>query len=439
MEATIQFLKRLIPKELFERLQPRYHLYLSFISAVIYRFPSRKIRVIGITGTKGKSTVAELVNVILEEAGYKTALQSTVRFKIGDKETRNLFKMTMPGRFFLQRFLRRAVSKKCDYAIIEMTSEGSKQSRHRFLNLDTLIFTNLAPEHIESHGSYEAYREAKLDIARQLNLSRKKNKVLVVNSDDKEADHFIKTNPDISRLYKLDDAKPFTERKDGMNFTWKGETVRSILLGEFNIYNMLAASTFAEATRISDSVIKSALEKFAGVKGRLEEITPTKVDSPFRLFVDYAHTPDSLEAVYRTFESSKKVCVLGSTGGGRDTWKRQVMGEIADHYCSEIILTNEDPYDENPQEIVEEIKSGVKEKEVKVIIDRKEAIRESIRSAKKLSDKAIFFSKDQSGKNVVILITGKGTDPYIMGPNGSREIWSDAEVAKEVLDEELSS
>ena len=134
-----------------------YHYLLAFVGAVVFGFPSRKLNVIAVTGTKGKSSVVELISALLEEAGFKTAHASTIHFKIGDKVERNMHKMTMPGRFFLQHFLRRAVRAGCTHAVIEMTSEGARQFRHKFISLDALIFTNLAPEHIESHGSYENY------------------------------------------------------------------------------------------------------------------------------------------------------------------------------------------------------------------------------------------------------------------------------------------
>ena len=160
-------IKKIIPKPIFQFLQPIYHYSLAVLGALIYDFPSKKLIVVGVTGTKGKTTTTELVNAILEEASYKTALASTLRFKIGEKEERNFFKMTMPGRFFMQKFLREAVKANCSHAVIEMTSEGAKQFRHKFISLDALIFTNLAPEHIESHGSYENYVQAKLNIARE--------------------------------------------------------------------------------------------------------------------------------------------------------------------------------------------------------------------------------------------------------------------------------
>ena len=138
----------------------------------------------------------------------------------------------------------------------------------------------------------------------------------------------------------------------------------------------------------------------------------------FDVVVDYAHTPDSLKAVYETYKNHKTICVLGNTGGGRDTWKRLEMGKIADEYCSQIILTNEDPYDEDPIKIVEDIKKGIKNKPVEMIMDRRQAINKSISLAK---------------NGNAVLITGKGTDPYIMGPRGTKQEWDDAVVAREEL------
>ena len=186
LEKILRTIERFIPKKLYEFLQPAYHYSLALAGALFYGFPGRKIKVIGITGTKGKTSTAEILSAILEEAGYSTAIISTLRFKIGKTEERNLFKMTMPGRGFVQKMLRRAVSAKCDFAIIEMTSEGAKFYRHKFTYPNAAIFTNISPEHIESHGSYEKYLSAKLKIAEELSRSPKKSKIIVVNADDKE-------------------------------------------------------------------------------------------------------------------------------------------------------------------------------------------------------------------------------------------------------------
>src|SRR6185503_9610549 len=154
-------------------LKSIYHFCLAYLGAFLYNSPSERILVIGVTGTKGKSSTTEMVNAIFEEAGYKTALRNSIRIKVGDSTMPNKMRMSMPGRFFLQRFLARALKEDCRAEIIEMTSEGARQHRHRAIALDGLIFTNIAPEHIESHGSYEAYRDAKFSIVRQLQRSRK--------------------------------------------------------------------------------------------------------------------------------------------------------------------------------------------------------------------------------------------------------------------------
>jgi len=176
LEKLLRFIERLIPKKLYTYGQPVYHYILSLSAAIIYRFPGRKIIVVAVTGTKGKTSTIEILNSFLEEGGYKTALGSTLRFKVGRESERNLYKMTMPGRFAMQKFLRQAVKEKSQYAILEVTSQAVLQHRHRFIGYDALIFTNLSPEHIDSHGSYEKYVEAKLKIGHALSKSKKEKK-----------------------------------------------------------------------------------------------------------------------------------------------------------------------------------------------------------------------------------------------------------------------
>src|ERR1035437_5860676 len=220
-----------------------YHYILSILSAVIFRFPSHKIKVIGVTGTKGKSSTVEIIAAILEEAGYKVALTNTIRFKIGDKSENNMFKMSMPGRFFMQKFLRRAVTAGCDYAVIEMTSQGFIQYRHKYIHLDAFVFTNLSPEHIESHGSYENYIQAKVMLARGLEWSKKPTKLIVANGDDKESQKFLAIKTDAKKSFSIKDAEPYTIKKEGIDFTFRGLAISSPLSGLFNLYNILAAAT----------------------------------------------------------------------------------------------------------------------------------------------------------------------------------------------------
>jgi UDP-N-acetylmuramoyl-L-alanyl-D-glutamate--2,6-diaminopimelate ligase len=176
----LSIIKKIIPKKIFSFFQPYYHISLSILGSIIYRFPSRKIKVIGITGTKGKTTTTEIVSSIFRAAGFKTASSSTVQFSIGEKTKRNNFKMTMPGRFFIQKFLRDAVDAGCEIAVLEMSSEGAKQFRHLFIELDALIFTNISPEHIESHGSYKKYIDAKLSIGKLLERKYKTNQAIII-------------------------------------------------------------------------------------------------------------------------------------------------------------------------------------------------------------------------------------------------------------------
>jgi UDP-N-acetylmuramoyl-L-alanyl-D-glutamate--2,6-diaminopimelate ligase len=427
----LNILKKIIPKKIFSFFQPYYHFLLAIIGAVKYGFPSKKMAVIGVTGTKGKTTTTEIVNAILEEAGYKTALASTLRFKIGEKEERNLFKMTMPGRFFLQNFLKKSLDAGCTHVVMEMTSEGSKQFRHRFIYPNVLIFTNLSPEHIESHGSYENYREAKLNIARELTKKIKKDTCIIANTDDKEGEKFLEISADHKFPYSLKDATGIKSDEKGSVFQIGKVVIHSKLPGLFNVSNMLGAIACARFFGIQDEVIKKGLENMQFIRGRMEKID---VGQDFDVVVDYAHTPDSLKAIYETYKTHQTICILGNTGGGRDTWKRPEMGRIADKYCNHIILTNEDPYDESPTKIVEEIKKGIKTKPTEIIMDRRMAIKTAV-------EKAFHFTKSlQNNQNrVAVLITGKGTDPYIMGPNGSKEEWDDATVAREELNKVLGN
>ena len=421
LEKILQAIKKIIPKKLYHATQPVYHFLLSVAGAIFYRFPARKIHIVGITGTKGKTTTAELVNAVLEEVGHKTALAGTLRIKIGDHSKRNLYKMTMPGRFFIQKFLRNAVEEKCDWVILEITSEGVKQFRNKFLWLDALIVTNISPEHIESHGSYENYLAAKLKIAEALANSNKKNRVLVVNKDDKEAEKFLAADVPQKKTYSISDAEPFELSKDDSNITLDGKKILLKLPGKFNIYNALAATVFAKTIGINTTTIKSALEKFKGVRGRMEKVD---IGQSFAVIVDYAHTKDSLEKAYKAYKDTSKICVLGATGGGRDKWKRKEMGKVADKYCKHIILTNEDPYDEDPMQIIENVAEGIENTKYEIIMDRREAIRAAIHTA---------------CKGDAIFITGKGTDPYIMEARGKKTPWDDASVAREELENILNN
>lgn len=420
MDGLRYYLTKLLPGPLARMLRVPYHYSLSLLGALWYRFPSRHITVIGVTGTKGKSSVTEILAALFEEDGRRVASSGTIRFKIGDEVRPNLHKMTMPGRMFIQKFLRDAVRAGCDVAVIEMTSEGVKQFRHLWIDLDALVFTNLTPEHIESHGSFEKYVAAKLELARLLERSVKRPRRIVANIDDAYGSTFLDAAVEEHIPYSLNDPELHTQSADGMSIVLEGVTIRTPLSGLFNVYNCLAAISCARSFGVSLKTIERALAHLPPIAGRVEKFeSPQGAHKHITAVVDYAHTPDSLEKLYDAFAKKRKICVLGNTGGGRDTWKRPEMGRIADTHCEHIILTNEDPYDENPDAIVHAVASGIRNhSKVSIIMDRREAIREALRRA-------------EDGD--VILITGKGTDPYIMGPRGTKEPWSDARVVQQEL------
>lgn len=436
MEKILSILKKIIPTSLFSFLQPTYHLTMAYLGAWLYGFPSKKLFVIVVTGTKGKSSTTEIINAILEKAGYTTALSNTIRFKIANQSRPNLYKMSMPGRMFMQRFLRRAVKAGCTHAVLEMTSLGATQFRHKLIGTDIFVFTNLAPEHIEAHGSFNKYREDKASLVEYLGWGEKDNPKIILNADDSASIFFEKTAKEKSFItpktiwYGLKEAHPYTTTNRGTNLTYKNNLLITPLIGEFNISNTLAAIKTAEVIGISDSDIAQALAKLQPIKGRVEYV---KAGQPFDVVVDYAHTPDSLKALYQAFPNNAKVCVLGNTGGGRDTWKRPEMAKIANEHCYRVILTNEDPYDEDPVKIIDEMKTEVDKKKLFVILNRREALNKAIELAKEITE------KKGRKKNPIVLITGKGTDPYIMGPNDSKIPWSDFQVAKEEIEKVYSS
>jgi len=403
-----EIIKKFIPPFLLDL----YHFILAFFGALIYRFPSRELKVIGVTGTNGKTTVVEMISKIFEGGGYKVALANSIRFKIGEEEWPNTLRMTMPGRFKLQKFLRQAVDSGCQYAVLEVTSEGIKQYRHKFIDFEVAVFTNLAPEHIEAHGSFEKYREAKGK------LFRVTKNIHIINIDDKNANYFLQFPAKKKYTYGLNQG-------DVNNQNLK---LNLRLIGEFNIYNALAAISVGISQGIDSEICKSAVEKIKGIPGRMEEV----ISEPFKVIVDYAFTPNALEKVYQTLQRTKNkeqrtkmICVLGACGGGRDKWKRPVLGELAAKYCDETIITNEDPYDENPWEIIEQVAGGAfeeirlnprKSASIYKILDRREAIRKSLGLAK---------------PGDIIIITGKGCEPSICLAKGKKISWDDGQVVRE--------
>lgn len=413
MGALKQIVRSFVPKPVLSL----YHLALAHMGAIVYGFPSRRLLVIGVTGTDGKSSTTEYINAIFEASGYTTALSNSIRVKIADTAERSTGR-SMPGRFFIQRFFKRAIEKKCTVAIIEMTSEGVKQHRHRAIDLDALVFTNLTPEHIESHGSFEAYANAKFEIGRALARSSKRPRVIVANADDAEGARYLSLPVDKKVGFTLSNKAPESDEHGG-SFAYAGMTMQVHMPGAFYLKNALAAAEIAHAFGIDTKTIAAGIAAIRAIPGRMQRISEGQ---EFEVVVDYALTPDALEKLYETYRSKKKVCVFGCTGGGRDRWKRPVLGKLAEEKCEHVILTNDIAYDEDPGLIVEDIASGM-HKRPEIILDRRLAIRRALEYAKGSTASA----------ESAVLITGMGIDSEISDPKGKKIPWNDVTVTEEEL------
>lgn len=461
MNKILNKIKSLIPKRLFKFLQPIYHYSFSFLASLIYNRPSDELIVIGVTGTVGKTTVTYLIAKMLEENGFKTGYTSTAMFNDGEKEWLNDKKMTMLGRFFTQKMIRQMVQNGCQYAVIETSSEGIRQFRHKFINYDILVFTGLYPEHIESHGSFENYRAAKEALFAHLKNCKTKyinekgkvvvpeselkktelirvKKATVINADDENASYFMKycceqrllisqnDKPEVKikendRLVKYGEIK---SSLDGISFTADGAEINLKLLGEFNATNAIMALGVGLVRDIDFKKLIKGISGITGVPGRLERIDEGQ---NFSVIVDYAFEPKAVSKLYETINlipHKKIIHVLGSAGGGRDVARRPKLGELAGQMADYVIITNEDPYDDDPQLIIDQVSLGA-EKMLKKnnenlfkILDRKKAI-----------EKACLLAEEGD----IVLITGKGSEQAICVAHGKMIPWDDREEVRKVL------
>ena len=348
LNSLLNLGRKIIPRRIIKWVQPIYHWILATLGAILYGFPSRSMKVIAVTGTKGKSTTVYMISKIFEDQGLSVAAVGSLGFKIKERTWPNTLKMTLPGRFKLQKFLYQAKRAGVKYVILEATSEGIAQHRLAGVSIDCAVFTNLHREHLESHGSFDNYMAAKQ------RLFLKTSGTHVLNIDDRYFEKF--TNFPARR-------KITYGKKWGMitseNLKTKSAKLNLKLLGDFNGYNAIAALAIADAYGLDMDKAVISLNSIKSVPGRMEII---RASGGFDVVIDYAHTPDSLKLVYETLKNKlvpstynlapKLICVLGAAGGGRDKWKRSEFGGIAAEYCDEIILTNEDPYDENPDMIL---------------------------------------------------------------------------------------
>jgi len=381
---------------------------LASLAARFYGYPSEQLKVIGVTGTNGKTTTSHLIEHILKYNGFATGLMGNIATRIGEQETYFANNTQEPPD--LQRNFRAMADKQTDYCVMEVTSQGLHLGRVIGTKFRTAVFTNLTQDHLDYHGTMDAYREAKGLLFSRLGNACPSDAFAVLNADDIASDYLrsitaaqpitygIRTNADVM-------AKHIRLSGGGSDFvvTYRGEEVEVHvpLVGTFNVYNALAAIAAALAERISLARIALSLAAMKPVKGRME---PVQAGQRCSVLIDYAHTPDGLDEALKAvaaYASGRVITVFGC-GGDRDRDKRPLMGGIAARYSDYIVVTSDNPRYEDPQQIMEDIRQGLKqsafpEERYELIADRKEAIRRAVQMA---------------GDNDVVVIAGKGHETY---------------------------
>ncbi len=410
-----------------------YHLLTAFFASLIFRFPASRLKVIGVTGTDGKTTTVSLIYHILNDLGARVGMISTVEAKFGGKRFETGFHVTTPSSISIQKFLRKMVDNKIEYAVLEITSHALDQNRCAFVPINTSVITNVTQEHLDYHKNYKNYLLTKAKIMKNVCYR-------VLNSEDQSfemlkmlgsgqlvsfggfgADYFgeIISTDDFSTSFAIHYK---TKQKQ-----LKTMVVQSNLIGEFNLSNILAAFAVCKIFGFEDKKILNAIESFPGVEGRMESIDKGQ---DFKVVVDFAHTPRSIElalSALRRSTTKRLICVFGAAGE-RDRSKRSLMGQVAANLADIIILTSEDPRSEKPEKIIAEIAKGIEKvggvenKTFWKIVDRTEAISKAIENLAEFGD--------------TVVILGKGHEKS-MNIAGVESPWDEKQVVTQALERRL--
>lgn len=375
------------------------HLLEGIFWVMFYRYPARNLKVIGVTGTDGKTTTSHLIYEMLVKAGKKVALSSTIGVVIGKEIIDTGFHVTTASSKLLQKLIRKIADRGVEYLVLEVTSHSIDQHRVFGCNFNFSVFTNLTREHLDYHPSFENYRDTKM--------------------------RFLSKTP-ITILNELDPSFEYIRSKcrgQVVGYTlYKGKVNNPKLPGIYNLQNLAAVEKVAEVLKIDGVVVKDVVKNFSGVEGRMEEV---KNDLGLKIIVDFAHTPNALENVLKEVKGQTKgkvICVFGCAGE-RDSKKRPIMGEIAGRLADVTIITAEDPRSEKVEDIIQAIGNGVKKtKGVYKILERVEAIR--------------FAIKDIAKKGDLVIICGKGHEKS-MAYGKIEYPWSDIEAVKKALNNEV--
>lgn len=370
---------------MFQSLKNIYHLLQAAIAAIIFRFPSKKLVVIGVTGTDGKTTTVTMIHHILQNLNQKSAMVTSVKAVIGKSEINTGFHVTTPSSWKIQRLLRQAKDSGVKYFILETTSHGLDQNRLAFVHFTSAVLTNISPEHLDYHKTMDNYKKAKLRLFKKVQYS-------ILNKDDVSF-NFFKSNASGKIItYSLEN------KSAQVNLS--NTPIKLKVKGRYNLENALAAHSAVFTQGFSRTECIKALKDFDGVEGRLQEVN---LGQNFTAIVDFAHTPNSLKNALLAIEQnyiknkSKIIAVFGAAGK-RDSKKRPLMGKIATKYADFLIITSEDPRSENPATIANEIVKGFENTNWKkgidylIELDRKKAIQKAVELAES-GDVVCFFGK----------------------------------------------
>ena len=396
---------------------------LARVSCNYFGNPSRYFKLIGVTGTKGKTTTTHMIKAVLEKAGYKVGLIGTIANYIGE-ECLGYSNRTTPESLELQGLFYKMAKAKCDYVVMEVSSQSLKLSRVEGCNFDYCVFTNLYKDHISTkeHADMNEYFESKLKLFQMCPRG-------FVNSDDFKCPKIIKNAPNCNiTTYAVDNkadllAKDITITNVSVDFKVKlgtrNERIKVNIPGRYSVYNALATIAVASALGIDVEKIKEALETIL-VPGR-NELVPNKADLPIML--DYAHTAESLENILqatKTYTPGKVICVFGC-GGDRDKEKRPRMGEVAGRLADYTIVTTDNPRSEEPEDIIKDIEKGIEKTKGKyeIVVDRREAIEKAIK---------------MMGKRDLVILAGKGHEIY-QEIKGEKSPFDERVILKEILGE----
>lgn len=393
---------------------------LAFLAANYYENPSENIRLVGVTGTNGKTTIASLLYQLFKKAGYKVGLLSTVKIMVDEQEFKATH--TTPDSLTINKYLDLMVKEGCEFCFMEVSSHGVHQKRTEALRFEGGVFTNLSHDHLDYHNTFAEYRDVKKSFFDNLpksafaitNIDDKNGLVMLQNTKAKKLTYALKSYAD----YK---AQILENQLSGLLLKINDNEVWVKLIGSFNAYNLLAIYGVAVELGIEKVEALRLLSELESVSGRFQFIVS---DSKITAIVDYAHTPDALENVLKTIEDirtkNEQLITVVGCGGDRDKAKRPIMANIASSMSDKVIFTSDNPRTENPETIIEEMEKGVEPQNFKKtvsILDRKQAIKTACQLA---------------NPNDIILIAGKGHETY-QEINGVRHDFDDLQIVTELL------